>query len=119
MEKKLPLDFKRKINYINNMKIIGYFTVSILTIIYSTILNGWTFAKLWSWFIVSTFHLPTLSIAAAIGISIVVTYLTHQTDLNKEKSEKSFGEQLFTGFLFSTFKSLFALSFGFIIKLWM
>ena len=47
-------------------------------IIVSSVLNGLVLVKLWSWFIVPTFALPVLSVPVAIGISILVKYLTLQ-----------------------------------------
>lgn len=44
--------------------------------VYGAMMNGWALSKLWSWFIVSTFALPALTIPAAIGVALVVNYLT-------------------------------------------
>lgn len=98
------------------MKAIGYLFVTILIVVYATILNGWALAKLWSWFIVKTFELPPLSIPAAIGLSIVVGYLTHQLDTKENKDE--YWKTLVKGLALATAKPIFTLLFGWIVQLW-
>jgi len=44
----------------------------------SSIWSGYVFSILWAWFIVPLFGLPALSVAAAIGVTLVVRFLTHQ-----------------------------------------
>lgn len=41
-----------------------------------TLLSGLVLTDLWAWFIVPTFGLDPLSLPAAIGLSIIVGYLT-------------------------------------------
>lgn len=42
-------------------------------------LNGWVLSILWKWFIVP-FGAPNISIPVAIGIAIVIGFLTKQTE---------------------------------------
>jgi hypothetical protein len=43
------------------------------------ILHGFVIMKLWGWFVVPTFHsAPTLHIAAAWGIGMLVSYITQE-----------------------------------------
>lgn len=52
-------------------------------------LNGYVITKLWAWFIVPLFGLPLLNIPQAIGLDLVVTFLTfHQTVYNPEPKDK-------------------------------
>jgi hypothetical protein len=44
---------------------------------------------LWLWFVVPIFHLPALNIVQAIGISMVVGFLTMQMSTAKEEDDKS------------------------------
>lgn len=44
----------------------------------STIWNGYVLTILWGWFVAPTFALPPLDLAAAIGLTVVAQYLTHQ-----------------------------------------
>ena len=99
------------------MKIIGYISTTIILMVYAAMLNGWALAKLWSWFIVTTFDLPALSIPAAIGLAMVVSYLTQRLD--DKKSEDAYWEILVKGAVAATLKPLFALLFGAIVKVWL
>jgi Na+(H+)/acetate symporter ActP len=44
----------------------------------SSIWSGYVLSILWGWFIVPTFGLPMLSIPVAIGLALIVSYLTKQ-----------------------------------------
>ena len=101
------------------MKIIGFIVTTIVLMIYAAILNGWALAKLWSWFIVQTFSLPALSIPAAIGLSLVVSYLTYQISYKPKENDSAYWEKLVEGGLTATAKPIFALLFGAIVKLWL
>lgn len=51
-------------------------------------LNGWVLSLLWKWFIVTTFGLEPLNIAQAIGIAIIVGFLTKNSgDYKKEERQ--------------------------------
>lgn len=41
-------------------------------------LNGVALQLLWGWFIIPIFHLPPLSLLQAIGVGMVVSFLTKQ-----------------------------------------
>jgi hypothetical protein len=101
------------------MKLLGYITATIITMIYAAMLNGWALSLLWAWFIIPTFELPKLSIPAAIGLSMVVAYLTYQVRNNKDEEKEKYWESLVRGGLTTTTKALFALLFGAVVKMWM
>lgn len=44
--------------------------------IVGAILNGWALSVLWGWFVVPLFNLPQLTIIQAIGLAMVVGFLT-------------------------------------------
>jgi hypothetical protein len=100
------------------MKAIGYIFTTVFVIAFSCVVNGYALAKLWAWFVVPTFAVPLLTIPAAIGLAMVVSYLTHNPDLSK-KEEKPYWETLLTGFIWAILKPSIALLFGSIVKLWM
>ena len=58
------------------MRALGYIVSWIVTLIGGTLLRGWALSILWGWFIVSTFHAQPLRIVEAIGVSLVVGFLT-------------------------------------------
>jgi hypothetical protein len=82
-----------------------------------SILNGFTLSVLWGWFIVPVFELPVLGIVPAIGLALVVGFLTHQTTRNssRESTTEAFIELLVT----SIVKSFMLLLIGWIVTLFL
>ena len=69
------------------MKFIGY-AVSILTVIVlGCIFNGYAVSVLWQWFVVPVFQAPALTIPTAMGIALLVGYLTYQ-EVNSSSDNK-------------------------------
>lgn len=60
----------------------------ILLLVLSAIINGFVLSILWSWFIVPLFGLPTLTIPQAIGISMIVSYLTRHSVLSGNEKQR-------------------------------
>jgi len=58
----------------------------------AVILDGWVLTYLWDWFIVNTFSLPSLGVAAAIGVAMTVKFITYHGPMPEEKNNplKSF-----------------------------
>ena len=50
----------------------------VLLMIVGYVLDGLALQFLWGWFMVPSLNLPVISFVQAIGISIVIGYLTHQ-----------------------------------------
>lgn len=96
------------------MKILGYIFAFIIVCIISALFNGYALSKLWEWFMVSAFGVPSLTVGAAIGVSMVVSFLTHQVSPN-DKSE-DFGELLAKGIVMAILKPSVALVLGAILK---
>ncbi|MDP3994695.1 MAG: hypothetical protein Q8P91_02605 [bacterium] len=89
------------------MAIIGLITVFTSGVV----LQGFALKILWAWFVVPTFQLPGLSIPAALGLSMVASYLTHQYN----KDERSVDGQI----VYPAFECLLVLVIGWIIHLFM
>ena len=53
------------------------------------IVNGWVLSILWNWFMPISLGLPTLSISKAIGVSMVISYITYQKDAEKSGSKNA------------------------------
>jgi formate-dependent nitrite reductase membrane component NrfD len=69
---------------------LGKFALAILNMAYvigCNIFSGFVLSILWGWFIVSTFGLPALTIPLAMGIMLVVGYLSKQVDFNNQDRE--------------------------------
>lgn len=82
-------------------------------------LGGYTLMKLWGWFMVPTFGLPRLHLAAALGAILVAQYLTHQSNIQSEETKEGFFTLLCKSFAYDIFRPSLALLSGFIIKHWM
>lgn len=84
-----------------------------------TIFNGWILSILWKWFMVPALGLPILTTPQAIGIALVIGYLTHKhtpsDDSNKKGFAETYLEVLFTGIAFG----LLCLFVGWIVQLFM
>lgn len=79
----------------------------------SVMLDGWVLVKLWGWFVAQQFGLPLLSIPAAIGISLVVGYLTNQ------QAKRDSDSGMLVTFIQITTRPLFALAFGLVVKMFL
>ena len=51
---------------------------AILLIPVSAIIRGLVLCKLWAWFIMPQFHLEPMRIPFALGLALIVGFLTHQ-----------------------------------------
>ena len=86
--------------------------------VFSSIFNGYALSVLWGWFVVPTFDAPALGLVPAIGVMIVVSYLTDQTH-DCKKEENSFGNKIVEGTATAILRPSFALFFGWIVHLFM
>lgn len=87
----------------------------IITIVVQTFLNGVVAKYLWLWFVVPTLNTPPLSLPAAMGISLLVGFLTSHL-VNRGKTTDP--DVLFV-FFYSLFQPLFTLGIGWLIALFM
>lgn len=81
----------------------------------TAILNGWVLSILWGWFAVPTFGLPALSIPSAIGVALVVSYLTYQYIPDRNSDEDSAGRSI----SFIIARPFIALFIGWIVQMFM
>jgi hypothetical protein len=76
------------------MKIVGWITFTIVSMVVLTIIRALVLQETWRWFIASKFSLPQLGLVDAMGLSLVVGFLTYQR-IPGEK-DKSVGEVVVT-----------------------
>lgn len=62
--------------------VIGIFATTAFVIVLCTAINGWIFMKLWLWFAVPIFHLPVLTLIPAMGVALLVRFLTVNDDVS-------------------------------------
>lgn len=84
-----------------------------LIIAASAVVNGFVLVHLWGWFFVPVLGLPLLSIPQAVGISLVVSFLTHQAHVEKENPD---GVKVLTS---AFLRPLLALLIGWVVKQFM
>lgn len=101
------------------LTVLGGTVLVVIVIALSAVFNGYTLSALWGWFVVPTFSLPRLSITAAIGIALVVDYLTRQRTADPGDEDRSFAEEMVRDTTFAVLKPSFALLFGWIVHLFM
>ena len=53
----------------------------------SVMVNGYVFSVLWTWFAVPQFHVSPLSLPGAMGISLLVKFLTGNIPTKKEETD--------------------------------
>lgn len=102
------------------MKFLLGLVAILVLVVYSVCLSGWAFSLLWGWFIVPVFGAPMLLVSQAIGISLVVTYLTHHDRVSSKKKEgETFTSVMIEIILTATIKPLFAVGMGWLITLFL
>jgi hypothetical protein len=84
--------------------------------VFASILRGWVLSILWSWFVVPM-GAPVVGITHAIGISMVVSFLTYQHIDND--SDKSGIETTIALCLSGLIQSVLALGLGWVVHSFM
>ena len=54
----------------------GSITANIIVLIIALFIEGWGVMLMWGWFVASTFGLPSLGLAQAIGIDLILSLIT-------------------------------------------
>ena len=98
------------------MKAIGYTATLSALIVFTVLFSGYSLSILWGWFFVPALGLPTIGIAEAIGIAIVVQYLTSQEQPTNKG--KSVSDVMREGLARAIVKPSVALGIGWIVKMW-
>lgn len=75
-------------------------------------LRGFVLAQLWLWFVVPQFGVAPLKIPVALGISTIISMLTHHVTSKRQIEE---ADTLY-GLLYSIMSSITALAFGAIYR---
>ena len=75
---------------------VGIFAGFIIATTIGTFVNGWALSMLWGWFVVPTFQMPDLRIVEAIGLAMIVSFLTatRQTNTGGKGDQTSLREKI-------------------------
>ena len=94
---------------------IGLLTFAVTLTVFSALVNGWVLTMLWVWFITPIFSIRPLTIAEAIGIGLIISYLTyHSTKPNKSDSTDT-AEIVINAVLQAIIPALTTLIFGWVV----
>lgn len=97
------------------------FLILLPLIVFGSVVNGWVLTKLWAWYAIPLFHVRPILLIEAMGIGLLISFLTHQhvpdTFKDKEGNEMSatFGSRMLAVFV-SPFMVLFV---AWIYSYWM
>jgi hypothetical protein len=83
------------------------------------LIKGYVLAQLWAWFVVTKFAAPPLSVAQAIGLAVVVAFLTKDyssSDDKKGEDKPSIWMVMVKGTLNTFLPPLLALLTGYIVS---
>jgi hypothetical protein len=89
-----------------------------LSIALGSMWRGYVFSVLWGWFIVPIFHLPALGIASAIGIALVISFLTYQVS-TPHGDDQGVAEKLSSNLTLSFLYPLICLLVGWVVTWFM
>lgn len=101
------------------MKQIGIVTTFLATAVITILWSGWVLVKLWHWFVVPTLGFHDLRIPYAIGLSLIVKYLTMEPNIKKPDEKQSATQLLFEGVGVALMKPAVALLVGWIVQLFL
>ena len=71
------------------LKAFGAVALVVTAVVVGVTVRGWVLATMWVWFIVPIFHLPSLTIPQAIGVSMVLALLTKDTASNADDKKST------------------------------
>lgn len=106
------------------MKAFGIIMAVIMALIFTPIIYGFVFCKLWIWFVVPTFGLQSLTLIQAIGLSFIISFFLGKKDLfkkqnNKDNTEEENTEAILKLLFLPLIYGGLVLFFGYIISLFM
>jgi hypothetical protein len=86
------------------MAVLGLIFFTLGSMVGLTLIRGLVLQALWGWFIVTTFALPDLTLVQALGLSLVVSFLTMQLENDDPKNDtRSAGEKAAAGVFIGLF----------------
>jgi hypothetical protein len=101
------------------MKTIALAVIALLITPLGIIWSGYALTILWEWFIVSTFGIASLTIPVAVGIAIIINYLTKGYSGNEPEDTRTSEEKIIFSIVVAVLKPAFALLFGWVITWFM
>jgi hypothetical protein len=97
------------------MKAVLLFLWLLVVLIAGPMWSGYVFSVMWGWFVVPTFHLPQVSVAVAIGISMIIGMLTHHLSQDGEKKKSDTADAIISSFSWAFLYPLFVYGIGYVV----
>lgn len=88
-----------------------------IAFIVGPIWSGYVLSILWSWFVVPSLHVPTISVPVAIGFALVVRFLAPSSSSSESKEDKTFAEHVGTVLGTSLLYPAAGLAFGAVVHM--
>ena len=101
------------------MKAFGWICSYLILTPLSITFSGYALSVLWDWFVVVTFSTESLSIPAAIGLSLIVNYITYQYNEQQTDDTISQAERLGKAVFMAVARPCIALLTGWLVTLFM
>ena len=101
----------REVSFVGCVELL---TIVLIFTIVGAIVGGYVLSVMWGWFIVPLFGLPLLSIPYAIGLNLIVSFLTqpnYKPSSDKEKAISKVVAEIMVG----AFSPLMYLGIGWIV----
>jgi hypothetical protein len=105
---------KRRNKMVTFLAIVSAAVFLIIVIGVRAIMNGFVLSVLWNWFMVPIFTLPELTIISAIGLTMVISWMTYHVETRKKETE-----ELKTFWVLFFLRPILVLSIGYIIHCFM
>ena len=100
------------------MEVIGKITIVLVTVVLGTIISGFVFNQMYSWFIIPAFNMPKITLAQAVGVMSFITFIKYRSKNGFNKKESS-TKILLLAFSETICLAAVTLSFGWIITLFL
>ena len=99
-------------------KVWSMFLGFIVLVVPELFLDAWIVMLLWRWFVVPILNLPALGYLQAMGISLVIGYLTYHGSAARKKEDQPSPEDMIIHWLvYSVLLRLYTLFIGWILHL--
>ena len=99
---------------------IGKTVIVIAIFLIGATVNGYVLVTLWKWFMVPTFKLPPLTTVQALGMALLISYLTRHdmSDIKKADNNDGYATRLLKSFIKTLFWAGATLLIGKIYLIW-
>ena len=81
----------------------------------SALWRGYVLSVLWGWFVVPAFGLPALSVPLAIGLSLIVSFLTMHKTGNEAEKDRELSEAFIHSVVVAALVPAFVLFAGWVV----